>query len=413
MPVVAEIVSVGTEVLMGQITDTNAREIGEMLPDLGIRHHCRQTVGDNVGRLVAALQLALSRSDIVFTIGGLGPTLDDVTREGIAQALDEPLVHDPAIEATVREVFRQRKIPWTDAQLRQALRPPCAQPVPNPNGTAPGLVAEKGGKVVIALPGPRHEFRPMLTGPVREFLQRRFPPEEALASRLVKVMGVGESVVERQLGELMHHANPSIAPYASPGAVILRVTASAPTAAQAEAMRDTRVREVCSILGDAVYGFDGDTVESVLLDVLAGRGETLAVAESITGGAVGSRLTDVPGASRCFVGGIIAYTPESKTRQLGVPPDLIAAHSPVSEAVARAMAAGVRERWGSTYALALTGNAGPTVDAGSTDVGQVFLCVEGPEGALVEAHRLSGSREAIRLRAAQLGLNLLLRAIRR
>ncbi|MFN3729767.1 MAG: competence/damage-inducible protein A, partial [Fimbriimonadaceae bacterium] len=197
----AEIVSIGTELLMGQIVDSDARAIGALLPEFGIDHTHRQTVGDNLARIVEALRLALGRSDVVFTIGGLGPTQDDLTREAIALALGDELVSDPDIESGLREFFASRKLPWVDSQLRQTRRPASARIIENPNGTAPGLLAQKDGKVVIAMPGPPGEFLPMLQGPVRDFLAQ-VAGDQVMVSRVLRVAGMGEAAIESALGDL-------------------------------------------------------------------------------------------------------------------------------------------------------------------------------------------------------------------
>ena len=398
----------GTELLFGQIADTNAQHLGQLLPELGIHHYFRQTVGDNLDRVIQALKLALSRADIVFTIGGLGPTQDDLTRDGIAAALGEELVADERIAATLRTQFELRKLTWTENQNRQAMRPPCAKPIENPNGTAPGLICEKDNKVVIALPGPRGEFVPMIDGPVREYLAKD-PSEEVFHSRLLKICGLGESLVETRIKSLLSSTNPTVAPYAKLGEVHLRVTARAPNIQLAEMMIEpveTRIREA---LGKAVFGADEATLEYVTLDLLKVRNQTVAVAESITGGGLGSRMSAVPGASDVFVGGIISYSKEVKAKELGVDRKLLDNPNvgPVSAEVATEMAVGVRDRLRASYGVSLTGNAGPTSDDGDKPIGLNYIGVAGPNGVRVEEYRFRGTREDIRYRASQAALTLL------
>jgi nicotinamide-nucleotide amidase len=404
--VTAEIVSIGTELLAGQIADTNAQAIGAMLPELGIEHRHRQTVGDVREHIVDALRLALSRSEIVITIGGLGPTEDDLTREGVAEALDEPLVQDPRLAETLRRVFALRKIPWTESQLRQALRPECASPIDNPNGTAPGLICEKQGKTLICLPGPRTEFLPMLEGPVRECLRSR-SPDRAIASRTLRITGLGESMVEEKVRELLHLGNPAVAPYAHPGQVDLRITAQADSVEAARSLIEPVERRIRAILGDAVFGVDDQSLEEAVLDLLRTRGETLAVAESCTGGMLGGRITSVPGASDVFLGGVISYSNEIKERLLGVSPVTLKEQGAVSEACAREMALGARGLIGADWALSVTGIAGPGRAGPSKPVGLVFVGCAGTEGGWVEGHRFRGNREAVRLRSVQSALTLL------
>lgn len=408
MSKVAEVVSVGTELLFGQIADTNAQAVGQLLPELGIHHYFRQTVGDNLERLTTALKLALSRSDIVFTIGGLGPTEDDLTRQGIAAALDDELVLDEQIAEKLRKLFELRKLNWTENQNRQSMRPRCARPLDNPNGTAPGLICEKNGKSVIALPGPKGEFVPLLMGEVRDYLAQ-FSGDEVIHSRLLKVCGLGESVVETKIRPLLESSNPSVAPYAKLGEVHLRITASAPNIQLAEAMIEPVEERIRSVLGNAVFGADQATLEYVTLDLLKARKQTLAVAESITGGGLGYRISSVPGASECFLGGIITYDKSVKQSELGVDRALLEDPNvgPVSAEVAVQMATGVRQKLGADYGVSLTGNAGPTSDEGGKPVGLVYVAIAGPEGTRVEEYRFRGVREDIRYRAGQAALTLL------
>lgn len=403
----AEIVSVGTELLMGQIADTNAQALGRVLPELGIAHHCRQTVGDNLSRLTEALRLALSRSDIVFTIGGLGPTEDDLTRDGIAAALGVRLVHDPSIEAGIRRIFDDRRFTWTESQARQAMRPECAEAIENPNGTAPGLICRLDGKVVIALPGPKGEFVPMLDR-VRILLGTG---ESVIHSRILRVAGMGESAVEERIRGELSGTNPSVAPYAKPGEVHLRLTAGAADTAAANALLDpleTRIREA---LGDAVFGVDDQTLESVVLEMLRARGETLAVAESCTGGGLGARLTSVAGASDVFLGGVISYANSAKTDLLGVPEAVLEASGAVSPECALAMASGARRALSASWGVSITGIAGPGGGTPEKPVGLVYIGVEGPEQAKAHEFKFRGTREDIRGRSTQLALTLLRRVL--
>jgi nicotinamide-nucleotide amidase len=409
---IAESVSVGTELLMGQIADTNAQHLGKVLPELGIRHHLRQTVGDNFERLTAALKLALSRSDIVFTIGGLGPTQDDLTRDGIAAALGETLVPDPKIEEHLRKLFAIRNLTWTESQRRQTMRPASSIPIDNPNGTAPGLLCEKGGKVVIALPGPKGEFVPMVNGPVRDFLSK-LSHDGVIHSRILRVCGLGESIVEERIKGLLDSDNPTVAPYAKPGEVHLRVTARGATTADAESVIQPFEAKIREVLGDAVFGVDEVTLEAAVLELLKDRKATLAIAESVTGGGISQRITSVPGASETYIGGVVTYAMQTKTSELGVDSALLQDPNigPVSAEVARAMAEGVRAKFGADYGLAVTGNAGPTSDFGDRPVGLVYISVATPTSVETEEFKFRGIREDIRFRAGQFALTLLRKAL--
>lgn len=427
----AEIVSIGEELLAGLIADTNAQAIGSLLQEMGILHGHRQTVGDDIGSIRDAITLAMSRSDIVFTIGGLGPTQDDLTRDGIASALGEEMVFEPEFAEKLKRLFLQRGLPWVESQVRQAWRPQSAAMLPNPNGSAPGLWCERDGKVVVALPGPKGEFGPMLAGPVRE----RLGPwgSQGLATRLLKVCELGESVVEEMLGDLMRplgaNLNPSppapsprhssgrggsdaitVAPYAKPGEVHLKLTAWAETRAEAEAKLDPVEAEIRAILGDRIFGGSEDTLEGVVLELL--QGLTLATAESITGGGIAQRLTGVPGASQVFKGGAVVYAVPAKASVLGIQPETLAKHGPVSAEVAREMAESVTELMQADWAVAATGNAGPTSDVDGKPVGLVYIAVASPhQGVVVQEHKFRGDRSQIRFRTEQAALTLLRRAI--
>lgn len=406
-----EIVSVGTELLLGEIADTNAQALGQRLPAWGVRCYRRQTVGDNLDRLVEALRLALSRADAVITIGGLGPTEDDLTRTAIAHVMGVGMRRDGDLVERLRATFAMRGLPWFDAIARQADVPEGARAIPNEFGTAPGLICPlEGGKVILALPGPRGEFLPMVDGAVREYFAQHVRGE-VIASRTLRVCGMGESQVESLLTDVMTSANPTVAPYAKLGEVHVRVAASGATAELAlEGIRPI-VETIRSRLGWHVFGEDETSLEAACVALLGDRGNTLSLAESMTGGGLGARVTSVPGASRVFAGGVIVYTPSAKEALLGVPAKVLEAHGPVSEAVASAMATAVRSTLRTDFALAITGNAGPTADVDGKPVGLVFVALAGPAGVAVERHQFRGLREDIRTRASQAALTLLYREL--
>lgn len=402
----AEIVSVGNELMDGFTVDTHATTMARILAECGIERHHRQTVADEWDNLVAALKVALDRSDIVITVGGLGPTGDDLTREAIAEALGDKLVFEPEIEEQNRKFFEQRKMTYTEAQKKQAMRPEHGRVIPNPNGTAPGLIAEKGGKTVVALPGPKGEFLPMAQGPVRELLAQK-SGGQVIVARTLRICGIGESVVESKIKELMYLDNPRVAPYAHPSEVDLRVTAYGATREEAERTVEQMDEKIRSILGDAVYGHDDTNLEKAVLQLLKDRDATIAVAESLTGGEMGARFSSVPGFSDTFCGGVISYTPEVKAALLGVRHETLEHHGPVSEETAREMAKGVRKKLGSTYGVSLTGNAGPTSDRDNKPVGLVYVAASGPEGTFCDENQFRGTREDIRRRSTQAALILL------
>jgi len=410
----AEVVSVGTELLLGQTIDTHAATIALILADCGISCTRRQTVGDNLDRIVDVLREALARVDVVVAIGGLGPTADDLTRDAIARALDDRLERIPEFEEKLRKMVAYRKLPWNDSLARQADKPTSAQFVGNPNGSAPGLICEKNGKVVIALPGPRGEFNPMADGPVREYLER-LQSGQVIHSRTLKICGMGESQVEALIRPLMDSANPTVAPYAHPGEVHLRLTAKAPSRDEADRLIDPVHRQIYEILGDAIFGTDSTTLEESVVGLLRGRQHsnpaddlpeyaTLSVAESMTGGGLGKRITNVPGSSDVFAGGAVAYRLEAKSGLLKIDPATIKQFGPVSSEVAAEMARAIRLKLSTSYGVAITGNAGPTSDVGDEPVGLVYIAVAFPGGCEVQEHRFRGERAEIRRRATQAAL---------
>jgi len=402
----AEIVSVGTELLLGQIVDTHAALMARILADCGIGCTRRATIGDNMERLVGTLKEALSRADVVITIGGLGPTVDDITRDAIAIALGDALEEVPEMAEKLRKFFALRNIQMAASTLRQAQKPTSADLIENPNGTAPGLICRKNGKVVIALPGPKGEFDPMAQGPVRQLLEV-LQGGQVIHSRVLRISGMGETQVEENIRHLMDADNPTVAPYAQPAEVHLRVTARAPSREEADKLIDPVVAEIQSIIGNPLYGFNDTTLEAATIDLLVRRGETVAVAESMSGGLLGARLTSTPGSSKAFLGGAIVYTVAAKQALLGISSELLAAHGPVSAQTAEAMAIAIREKLGATYGVAITGNAGPTADVDGKPIGLTYIALATPSGVIVEELRYRGLREDIQRRSTQYALVLL------
>lgn len=403
---VAEIVSVGTELLLGQITDTDAQYLGKLLAELGIAHRHRQTVGDNLERLTEALSLAHSRSDIVITIGGLGPTEDDLTREGVSAVLAETLQVDQAYENTLREYFVSRNLAWVSSQSRQAMKPPSAQFIANPNGSAPGIVCSKNGKTIISMPGPPGEFRPMADGPVRTLLSQ-LQGIGTIHSLTLRTCGIGEGALEAQIRHLLASQNPTVAPYAHPAEVHLRITARADSELQAMELIRPIANEIRCILGDAVYGENTTTFEESIVAKLMETGKSVAVAESCTGGMLGARITSVSGSSAIFPGGVISYSNEIKHRLIGVSTETLSQFGAVSEECCAEMAEGAKSQFRTTFGLSITGIAGP--DGGTPDkpVGLVYVGISDGTGTIVRENRFRGLREDIRRRSTQASLMLL------
>ena len=402
----AEIVSVGTELLLGQIVDTNAATLGKALAELGITVHKRVTIGDNRERLLAALRESMAHADVVFTIGGLGPTQDDITRDVLAEAMGVPLRFDEGIAAHLRQYFESRGLSVLESQLRQAYVPTSGRALDNPNGTAPGLLFEAGGKIAIALPGPPGEFIPILENEVVPYLRSKVGGA-TIRSRVIRICGMGEAMVEDRVKDLMASDNPTVAPYAKTGEVHLRVTARAESVEQAEALIEPVVRAIEARLGSHVYAYDDEPLEAAVVRMLREAGMTLATAESCTGGLLAKRITDVPGSSEVFMGGVVAYSNSAKANLVGVPAERIAAHGAVSREVAEALATGVRARFGSDIGIGITGIAGPGGGTPEKPVGLVWLAIAGPDFIESESNVYIGIRADIRTKATQTALTKL------
>lgn len=401
----AETVSIGTELLMGQVIDADAAEIGRFCAELGLHHFYRQTVGDNLDRAVEAIRLALSRNDIVFTIGGLGPTPDDLTREAIAAAIERALILDEAIAHALRQTFADRGLPFSENQLRQAHRPEGSTPIPNPNGTAPGLICPAGDKFVVALPGPPSELSPLLDGPVRDWA-RTLTDAPPITTRIFRVAGLGEGAIAERIGDLLESADPMLAPYAKTGEVHLRGSVQ-DSSQEANAVLDKLEAELRSRLGDYLYGTGDHSLADVVGEILKARGHKVVTAESCTAGMLGALLTEPDGASDFYSRGFVTYAPESKVQLLGVEQDLIDRVGTVSSEVAVAMARGALARSDANYAISITGVAGsepldePPAPKPS---GLVYVGLASHDRAFAVELKLRGARSAIRERAAMAAL---------
>jgi nicotinamide-nucleotide amidase len=400
----AEILCIGTELLLGNITNGNARWIAEQLASLGIAHHRQQVVGDNRERVIAAVREAAGRCRLLISTGGLGPTPDDLTTEAIAAAFDTPLVERPEVWADIQAKLAARGRPLTPSLRRQALLPDGAAVLPNATGSAPGMIwSPVPGFTVLTFPGVPSEMQAMWSATAAPWLQRSGLAEGVFASRMLRFWGVAESTLAEQVADLLEQPNPTVAPYAGAGEVKLRLTARAATAAAAEALLAPLEAEIRRRADAHCFGADGDSLASVVLERLRQRGETLAVAESCTGGGLGAAITAVPGASEVFLGGVIAYANAVKQELLAVPADRLASHGAVSDPVAEAMAEGVRRRIGSTWALAVTGVAGPGGGTAQKPVGLVHIALAGPAGVRSEPVRFGGSRGRDWIRTLTIG----------
>ncbi len=390
-----EIVAVGTELLLGQIIDSNSSWMGEQLARIGIDSHYQVKVGDNRARIISTLRQALARSDAVIVCGGLGPTQDDITREAIADVMGAKLVRDAAMGEKIRRGFEARGRRFTENNLRQADCPAGASFIPEMPGTAPGLVCPVGRQVIYAVPGVPHEMRTMMQGTILPDLARRAGAAAVIRSRVLKTWGQTEARLAELLAERIRHldrsGNPTLAFQASGiEGLKVRITAKAADRAAAETLIVREEVHVRSILGDVIFGADQETMESVVLDRIRARGASLAVAETVTGGLVSTRLTAVSGAHEVFRGGLVSYVGDRVSGRPGESPG-----PPVSATAARTMAAGVRERFGADIGLAVTGVAAPDEPAGHPPGTMFFGYADGGDPETMSV-RLPGDRRRIR-----------------
>ena len=390
----AEILCIGTELLLGNITNGNARWIAEQLAALGVPHHRQAVVGDNRERLIGEVRSASERCRVLITTGGLGPTPDDLTTEAIAAAFETPLVEHPQVWVEIQSRLAARGRPCAASNRRQAFLPEGAALLPNPTGTAPGMIwSPRPGFTILTFPGVPSEMRAMWQATAAPWLKGAGLAEGVFASRMLHFWGVGESNLAEQMADLLEASNPTVAPYAGSGEVKLRITARAASAEVAESLLQPVEAEIRSRTGALCFGTNDDSLASVVLERLRRRGQTLAVAESCTGGGLGAALAAVPGASDVFLGGVIAYANAVKQGVLGVPQELLETHGAVSDPVAQAMAQGSRRATGADWALAITGVAGPGGGTEQKPVGLVHIAVAGPDGCVSEGVRFGSSRD--------------------
>jgi nicotinamide-nucleotide amidase len=422
-----ELLTVGTELLLGFVVNTNAAEMGQLLAEAGVRVRRAGTVGDDPADVRQAVRAALDRTGTLIVTGGLGPTRDDLTKHAVAEVFGRRLVRDPAIAAQLAEWFARRGIPMAPENLGQADVPEGATVLPNPRGTAPGLWIEDGhGRRAILLPGVPKEMRGLLESEVIPRLQRPRGQEAeggddqttadtqtVIRSLTVRTAGIGESSLHQKVGDLDGALPAGLTLAWLPGAhgVDLRLTAWQVPDAEARAALEKGAAVLEQRAAPHVYGRDGADLAQVVLGLLEARGLTLAVAESCTGGLLGARLTAVPGSSRVFLGGVVAYANDVKLGLLGVSADDLAAHGAVSEVVARALAEGAARSCGAGAALAITGIAGPDGGTDAKPVGTVWIALRLADATRAFHYVLPGDREDIRRRAAQLALDLLRRAL--
>jgi nicotinamide-nucleotide amidase len=404
----AEIVTVGTEILLGDLVDTNTAWLSRRLANLGVGIYRHTTVGDNRERIVAGINEAAARADLVITTGGLGPTSDDLTNEALSLVTGRKMVEYPEAREHVDEMFRKFGRKPTANNYKQAVFPEGTQLIPNPQGTAMGALLEVGGTLFATLPGVPSEMKGMFEETLEPLIRNR--TEGSIVSKTLWFAGIGESALAEQVQDFLDATDPTVAPLAGQGKVRLRITTRAATPEEAEKRIAPVEREILARLGEYYFGEGDETLESAVGRLLKENGATLALAESCTGGLLAKRLTDVAGSSAYFKEGLVTYSNESKERLLGVPRDLLLEHGAVSEIVARKMADGVRKLSGSDYGLSVTGIAGPDGGTEEKPVGLVFIGFSDAGGAVAEKLDLSAwarSREAIRERSANRALDLL------
>jgi len=403
----AEIIAVGTELLLGQIANTNAQYLSQKLAEIGTGVYFHTVVGDNTQRLMQTIRLAAGRSDLIIFTGGLGPTQDDLTKETVAAHLGKGLVTNQEAMSNIQSFFEQRKMPMPENNRKQALVIEGSHVFPNHHGMAPGMaVRHDDGCTYVLLPGPPSELYPMVEKYVMPYLMDLLPEKQVFHSRVLRFYGIGESALEEHLLDLIEsQENPTIAPYAKEFEVTLRITARAQRVEDAEALIEPVEQEIRKRLGQYIYATGDDTsLHEVLVEGLKRRGETISCAESCTGGTVASLITSVPGSSAVYQGGIVCYTNEVKRRFLDVPESVLQADGAVSGQTARILAESVREKFQTTYGLSVTGVAGPDSAEGKP-VGLVYVGVAA-EGmpTRVKELRLAGNRRAIVGRAAKYAL---------
>ncbi len=407
---IVEIVSTGTELLLGQIVNTNAPYLARKLNELGYDAVYQTTVGDNRKRMASVLSIALERSDIVITSGGLGPTQGDITKEVSAELLGlELLLHDETVEH-IRSFFERRQLTMTQNNLRQAMMHEGAVVVRNYRGTAPGVIIEHDGKTIIHLPGPPMELEYMFEQAILPYLANRFGGQGVIISKVLRTFGLGESALEEQIREfILAQKNPTIALLARSGEIHVRLTAKSYTEVAARALIDELESKIRERIDKYVFGIDEQSLEQVVGEKLRDKNMTVALAESCTGGAVSARLTDVPGSSDYLIGSVVAYHNRIKADIVGVAAETLKKFGAVSPETALAMANGIQSRLRSDIGVGVTGIAGPGGGTGDKPVGLIYIAVSGPTGSMVEEERFTGQRTAIKTRTANATLDLIRR----
>lgn len=411
----AEIICVGTELLLGDILNTNSQYLAKELAALAVPHFYQTVVGDNVDRVHQAIEIAANRSSILIFTGGLGPTPDDLTTESIASYFKTPLLEHPEVIADIERKYAHRGRTMTASNRQQALQPVGADILPNPLGTAPGMIWQpREGLTIFTFPGVPREMYRMWRDTAVPFLKTLGYGQNTIYSRSLRFFGIPESALAEQVNHLFDSTNPTVAPYAGMGQVRLRISARAASETAANTLIEPIEQEIKQIAGENYFGSDEDTLASVVGQLLVAKGQTLAVAESCTGGGLGQMLTDTPGSSSYFMGGIISYANRVKIGLLGVNEEDLAAEGAVSQTVACQMAVGVKARLGTDWGVSITGVAGPGGGTETKPVGLVYIGIAHPHGEVEGIKYQLGSqqeRELIRQMSAAQSLDLLRRRL--
>ncbi|WP_373548048.1 competence/damage-inducible protein A [Chamaesiphon sp.] len=411
----AEVICVGTELLLGDILNSNSQYLAKELAALGVSHFYQTVVGDNIDRVHQAIEIGATRSSILIFTGGLGPTPDDLTTESIASYFNTPLVEHPEVIADIERKYAQRGREMTASNRKQALQPQGAAILPNPLGTAPGMIWQPlAGLTIFTFPGVPREMYRMWRDTAVPFLKTQDYGQNPIYSRSLRFFGVAESALAEKVNHLFDSNNPTVAPYAGKGQVRLRISARAANETAANSLIEPIAREIQQIAGDNYFGSDDDTLASVVGQLLMAKGQTLAVAESCTGGGLGQMLTDTPGSSSYFMGGIISYANRIKIDLLGVNAEDLARAGAVSETVAMQMAVGVKAKLGTDWGVSITGVAGPGGGTEAKPVGLVYIGIASPDGEVEGIKYQLGSQQErglIRQMSASQTLDLLRRRL--
>lgn len=405
-----EILSVGTEILLGDILNTNSRYLSKELANLGIDVYYHQVVGDNRERILKALKEAFSRSDIIITTGGLGPTKDDMTKEIVAEFLGMDMyLHEESLKK-IEDYFKKMGRVPVKSNEKQAYFPKEAIILENNNGTAPGAIFEKDGKAIIVLPGPPKEMEPMFNESVRKYLESL--TGYTIVSEVLRVFGIGESEAENKLQDLIDNGkNPTIAPYAKEGEVTFRITAKGKDEEEARRLIKPLKEEVYNRLGNLIYNTGDVSIQETVGEMLVNKNMTIGVSESCTGGLVSAKLIEYPGISSVFLEGAVTYSNEAKMRTLNVKKDTLEKFGAVSEETAREMAEGIAKRCGARIGVSTTGIAGPGGGTEEKPVGLVYIGVYIDGETKVERHVFSGNRSAVRNKASMTALNMVRKSL--